>query len=239
MHKKINFLYLKNTPIFDQLQIEEALLRTSDENWCLVNEGSIPSIVMGISGKVEELINLKKIEATPLPVIKRFSGGGTVIVDEDTLFVSFIFQKKVHDFPCYPEPILRWSEKFYREALAIPQFSLLENDYVVGNLKCGGNAQYIKKNRFVHHTTFLWDFKDKQMEYLLHPPKSPPYRSGRHHSDFLCRLKDHLSSKESFFSSIKSTLSNHYDLSETTLETITPYLEIPHRKATIVVKTSS
>ena len=155
MPSKINILHLKGTPIFDQLQIEEALLRANGENWCLINEGSPPSIVMGISGKSEELIDHKQIQSAPLPIIKRFSGGGTVVVDDDTLFVSFIFQKEVHDFPCYPEPILRWSEQFYQEAFSIPEFHLLENDYVIGKHKCGGNAQYIKKHRFVHLTTFL------------------------------------------------------------------------------------
>jgi len=232
MSKKINILHLKGTPIFDQLQIEEALLRVNGENWCLINEGSPPSIVMGISGKSKELIDHKQIQSAPLPIIKRFSGGGTVVVDDDTLFVSFIFQKEVHDFPCYPEPILRWSEQFYQEALSIPEFHLLENDYVIGKHKCGGNAQYIKKHRFVHHTTFLWDYKEKYMDYLLHPKKTPNYRTARSHTDFLCRLKDHLDSKAHFIASIKGTLSNRYDLIETSLEKISPILKAPHRKTT-------
>lgn len=232
MAKPLKFLHLKNTPIFDQLQIEEALLRTTEDNWCLINEGSSPSIVMGISGKAEKLIDLKKIESAPIPIIKRFSGGGTVVVDDDTLFVSYIFQKDTHEFPCYPEPILRWSEKLYQEALDIPSFHLRENDYVIGKHKCGGNAQYIKKHRFVHHTTFLWDFKEKHMEYLLHPEKTPSYRASRSHTDFLCKLKDFLPTKKHFISSIIETLSKHYELSNASLESLTPVLETPHRKAT-------
>ena len=34
---------------------------------------------MGISGKPEELVNLDRLS---IPLIKRFSGGGTVVVDE-------------------------------------------------------------------------------------------------------------------------------------------------------------
>ena len=235
MSDRINFLHLKESSIFDQLQIEEALLRNDDENWCIVNEGSSPSIIMGISGKPEELIDLKKVQADPLPIIKRFSGGGTVIVDDDTLFVSFIFQKAVHDFPCYPEPILRWSEAFYQEALSIPNFRLRENDYVIGEQKCGGNAQYIKKERFVHHTTFLWDYNDELMDYLLHPPKTPTYRSARTHRDFLCTLKGHLDSKAAFVSSIRKNLSKRYQLSDASLESVTPHLQTPHRKTTTYI----
>jgi lipoate---protein ligase len=232
MSKIVHLLHLKNTPIFDQLKIEEALLRSNDENWCLINEGSLPSIVMGISGKPREWIDIKKIQTAPLPLIKRYSGGGTVIVDDATLFVSFIFQKEMHDFPCYPEPILRWSEKFYKEALFIPEFHLLENDYVIGKHKCGGNALYIKKHRFVHHSTFLWDYKEKHMDYLLHPPKAPSYRETRSHSEFLCRLKDYLDSKSHFVSCIKNGLSTQYNVTETTLDEISSFLETPHRQTT-------
>lgn len=232
MEHKLNIVSLKNCSIFEQLQIEEALLRLDQENWCIINEGSPRSIVMGISGKTEELVNLPKIEQAPIPLIKRYSGGGTVIVDSNTLFVSFIFQKNIFPFPCFPEPILRWSAEFYRQALDIETFDLRENDYVIGNLKCGGNAQYIKKDRFVHHTTFLWDFEDNAMDYLLHPKKTPTYREGRSHTDFLTRLCHHLPSKNHFIQRVKLRLENQFTLKETTLNTLIPLLQKPHRKTT-------
>ena len=232
VERRLNLLLLKNTPIFEQLQIEEALLHSNQENWCIINEGSSPSIVMGISGKAKELINIEKITEAPIPLIKRYSGGGTVIVDPNTLFVSFIFQKNIYDFPCFPKPILRWSEGFYKEAFSIPQFGLCENDYVIGDLKCGGNAQYIKKDRFVHHTTFLWDFEDALMDYLLHPKKTPAYREGRHHTEFLCRLKRFLPSKADFTQRIIETFSRNFTLVERDLSSLTFFLNQPHRKTT-------
>lgn len=234
MHKnpKLHLLTLKNHDIQDQLLLEEALLRTTDKNWCILNHGSPPRIVMGISGKPHDLINMSKIAEDPIPLIKRYSGGGTVIVDANTLFVSFIFQKDIHAFSCYPEPILRWSEEFYQEALPIPNFELRENDYVIGEKKCGGNAQYIKKNRFVHHTTFLWDYTSSKMDYLLHPKKTPEYRSGRSHDTFLCRMKDHLPSEKAFFSGIHTTLTNHYLVETISYESLLPLLAGTHRKTT-------
>ena len=94
----MNILHLKNVSIFEQLQLEEALLRADTRNVCIINEGSSPAIVMGISGKAEELIDLEKLEQNPIPVIKRYSGGGTVVVDPNTLFVSFICNKDLVDF---------------------------------------------------------------------------------------------------------------------------------------------
>ncbi|WP_194848429.1 lipoate--protein ligase family protein [Candidatus Neptunochlamydia vexilliferae] len=233
---KLNLLELQNVPIFEQLRIEEALLRLNDENWCILNQGSPPSIVMGISGKPETLVNTTKLEEKPIPLIKRYSGGGTVVVDHNTLFASLIFEKKVHDFPCYPEPILRWSESLYQKALDIPGFHLRENDYVIGEHKCAGNAQYIKKERFVHHTTFLWDYETSAMDYLLYPPKTPNYRDGRSHDAFLCRLKEFLPSKEVFFNRLKETLADDYDLEVATLNPLLPLLGKPHRQTTSIEK---
>lgn len=231
----LHLLRLQNHDIHKQLLLEEALLRTTDQNWCILNHGSPPRIVMGISGKPQKLVDFDKMDSAPIPLIKRYSGGGTVIVDSDTLFVSFIFQKEIHPFPCYPEPILRWSEEFYQEALGIPNFHLQENDYVIGEKKCGGNAQYIKKNRFVHHTTFLWDFKQSHMDYLLQPEKTPKYRDGRSHDSFLCKLNEFLPSASIFFEGIHNTLGERYEVCETPLSVISPVLEKEHRKTTIKV----
>ena len=48
----------------------------------------------------------------------------------------------------------------------ISQFSLRENDYVLDARKIGGNAQSIIRDRWVHHTSFLWDFNVMRMQYL-------------------------------------------------------------------------
>jgi lipoate-protein ligase A len=230
----LNILHLENVPIYKQLQLEEALLRTCDQNYCVINTGAPPSIVMGISAKPENVLFLNMVEANKIPVIKRYSGGGTVIVDPDTIFVSFIFQKELLDLPLFPEPIMRWSGEFYKKALSIPEFSLRENDYVIGNKKCAGNAQYIQKNRFVHHTTFLWDFCKENMKHLKMPTKVPKYRDNRPHTDFLCSLLNHLS-KEEFISAVKNELKGQFLSVETSLEEIQEKTMLPHRQATEII----
>lgn len=197
----INLLELHNVPILEQLQMEEALLRTNEENWCIINTNAPKSIVMGISADPKEVVNLDLLAKKPIPLIRRFSGGGTVVVDENTIFVSFIFQKDVHDFSPFPKTILQWTGEFYKKALQIPSFAVRDNDYALLDKKIGGNAQYIRKNRWLHHTTFLWDYALENMNYLLHPPTEPTYRKSRPHHDFLTTLKP-LISKEGFLSKI-------------------------------------
>lgn len=211
-----HLIHLKGVSILEQLRIEEKLLREDTRNFCILNEGSTPAIVMGISGKPHELIDAEKASELGFPVIKRFSGGGTVVIDENTLFATFICNKSEFEFPAYPEKIMKWTESIYQPALNILGFHLKENDFVIENLKCGGNAQYIKKDRWLQHTSFLWDYCPKKMSSLLLPRKTPNYREGRAHTEFLCTLNKHLPSKKFFFKLIKDHLEKTYSLSPLT-----------------------
>ena len=58
----LHLLRLENIPILEQLAIEEALLRTDHRNICIVNSGTPPAIVMGISGKAESFSRRKGVE---------------------------------------------------------------------------------------------------------------------------------------------------------------------------------
>jgi len=183
---------------------------------------------MGISGQPETLLNLPKTQKDQLPVIKRFSGGGTVIVDEQTLFITFILAKEDIDIPAFPEPILRWSADLYAKAWKIPGFTLRENDYAIGEKKCGGNAQYIKKDRWLHHTSFLWGYSEENMNYLLLPPKRPAYRRDRDHKEFLTPLKDHSPTCSSLIDQLKSELVKRFYIREFFLS---EWEKKPHRQA--------
>ncbi|KAL2621243.1 hypothetical protein R1flu_001448 [Riccia fluitans] len=144
----MRILKLRNFPIFDQFKLEELLLRMSADNWCLLNDGtSPPSIVMGISGKPEKLLEVEKVVKDCVPVIKRFSGGGTVIVDEGTLFVTLIRSQSV-----LPRlelcQTMSWTEQLYHTIFEkVHGFKLQEHDYIFNDSKFGGNAQSITKNR--------------------------------------------------------------------------------------------
>lgn len=225
----LHFIHLHRTPILEQLQLEEALLRTDPRSFCIVNFGSPQAIVMGISNQPELLLDLPKVKTHRIPVIKRFSGGGTVIVDENTLFITFIMQKEHLDLAPYPEPILKWSTDLYISAWNIPAFQLRENDYCIGDKKCGGNAQYMCKNRWVHHTSFLWDYKLESMNTLLIPPKRPEYRKDRSHDAFLSRLKSFGADPKTRIEQLRSELVKRFYIQDFDPK----YLQVKdHRKTT-------
>jgi len=235
MKSSFEFLHLKGWSIYEQLQLEEGLLRADSRNFFILSEGSLrPSVVMGISGKPELLVDQKNRQRQSLDLIRRFSGGGTVVVDENTLFVTFIANKDIlldHNFS--PEGIMRWAESMLKPAFQHEGFHLKENDFVLGEKKCGGNAQYLQKQRFLIHTSFLWDYEKERMETLLHPAKTPAYRQGRSHEEFVCRLKNHLPSRETLLWNLKTHMEKRFLFQEADLEyCLAKIASSTHRKAT-------
>lgn len=233
---KINLLHLIHYPIYDQLLLEEALLRNSMDNWLILNEGSCPSIVMGISGKTESLVNTAVAKRLNLPLIKRYSGGGTVVVDPNTIFFSFIGNKKDTDIPLFPKPLMQWIEKIIASAFYPLPFVLQENDFALDMRKIGGNAQYLKKDRFVHHTTFLWDYNPAYMEALKIPDKMPAYRKKRSHIEFITKLSDHLPCKKTFLRSFINSFAKPFSLEQIDIKQATPYQDIAHRTSTVIIE---
>ena len=133
---------------------------------------------------------------------------------------------------------MRWSENFYKEALQIPSFGFRENDYVIESKKVGGNAQYIQRTKWLHHTSFLYDFDEKNMDYLLMPKKVPSYRDQRPHKDFLTTLRLHIK-KDLFFKKIKSHLKTLYDVKPITKSELDPLISQSHRKSTVLLTSIS
>jgi len=169
--------------IFEQLQLEEALLRNSRDNWCLLNTEAPEAVVMGISGDPTLLVHPDRLH---YPLIRRYSGGGTVLIDPHTILVTFICNTADTGVAPYPAEVHAWALSQLQPHLPI---TLRENDYVIGPNKVGGNAQYLAKGRWVHHTSLLWDFDPHKMEVLKLPPKQPSYREQRPHTSFLTTLK--------------------------------------------------
>ncbi|XP_030923002.1 uncharacterized protein LOC115949875 [Quercus lobata] len=136
--------------------------------------------------KPAELLKIECVLCDQIPVVRRFTGGGTVVVDPSTIFVTFICNKDaVAGLQPYPQPIMSWTGALYNKVFqGIGDFHLRENgnctlhntNYVFGDRKFGGNAQSITKNRWIHHTSFLWDYEVRNMAYLKLPARAPEYR---------------------------------------------------------------
>jgi lipoate---protein ligase len=227
----LHLIELHAVPIYDQLRLEEALLRTDTRNVCIINRGAPRAIVLGLSGDPDELLHREQVERANVPLLRRLSGGGCVVVDEETLFVSFLFNKGDLSVTPFPEPILRWANDFYQHAWGVKGFSLWEHDFVIGDTKCGGNAQYIQKDRWLLHTSFLYDFRQSNMDLLRLPKKRPAYRADRSHAEFLCRLKNH-ASLDVLITGIKKELANRFTVLPCFEKEYSSVLHREYRKST-------
>lgn len=227
-----NFLSLKDISIFDQLQLEEALLRNDQRNWCLINHSTPSTIVLGISGNPKELLFINHVKEDSIPVIRRFSGGGTVFTDQETIFITWIINNFSNSpFP-FAESILTWVKSLY-QGFFPKNFLLQDNDYCILNKKIGGNALYIQKNRWLLHSSFLWDFNNSLMNrYLKLPKQQPSYRKNRTHNDFLEKLSNFYDNKESFIFNLKNYLKNKMTMTEVNIEITTSLINSNHRKTT-------
>lgn len=234
--EELSLIQTSGLPILEQLHLEEALLRTSARSWFLLNVDPPRAIAMGISTRPEEVVNLKRVVEDGIPLIRRYSGGGTVVLDKGSLMMTFIGSPALlKGAPLFPERILRWTGAFYAKALQLPGFAVESQDYVIGKQKCGGNAQYISRQRWVHHTSFLYDWSPQAMSYLKMPPRMPAYRQARPHEAFLTKLKEHSPSPTELIKKVEQSLAVHFRLTHLSLEEARSYLLRPHRRSTTLL----
>jgi len=161
MTLSINLLSLKKWPISKQLELEEYLLKNNANNWCILSLYPQEAIVMGISNQLEQYVEPHSIHLQP--IVRRFSGGGTVYIDHNTILTTFIMQSHANNLPRTPKTVLKWVFSLYQQILKLSLFNLQDQDFAINTLKIGGNAQYFVKKRWLHHTSLLWDFDSKKI----------------------------------------------------------------------------
>jgi len=242
------WLQLRNVPILRMLQLEEALFRTDRRSWFITNEWdsaqpAAEALVLGISGRPEQMLHVEVAQRSGIPVIKRFTGGGTVVVDSDTLFASFIVAEGAlpHVKP-YPEPMLAWSGELYADALqrcGVRNFAVRANDYCLHadgvDLKFGGNAQSISGKRWLHHTSLLWDYAPARMALLQMPARQPEYRRQRPHESFVQGLGASFPCRDAFGRALVAAAGARFELEQVQIEEALPALEEKHRSVTCLV----
>lgn len=149
-------------------------------------------VVLGRAGKVEEECLVDGCRKAGIPIIRRVSGGGTVLQGPGclnySLILSYSSESAYRDINGSYRAVL---EKICRELSSkgiVAEFKPI-CDVAVAGKKVSGNAQARKKKYFLQHGTFLHDFDIGRINACLkHPPKEPEYRKGRNHADFIANI---------------------------------------------------
>lgn len=178
------------------LALDEALLLAAEEGtggevlrlW--ENHGL--AVVLGAGGLVAIDVNLPACEADGVPVLRRASGGGTVLLGPGCLCFSLVLAQDrepgLAEIPASNRHVLG---RVLRALHPVAPGAAIEgtSDLAVNGVKFSGNAQQRKRRFFLHHGTLLRGFDlDLIPRYLNPPERQPDYRANRPHREFVMNL---------------------------------------------------
>jgi lipoate---protein ligase len=192
----MRYLDLTLADAADNLALDEALLlqaESGDSGEVLrVWEYPHPVVVLGSGCRVGEDVHEANCAADGVPILRRSSGGGTVLWGRGCLLFSVVLNyersPRLHEIGSSYTYILEQVIAAVCDVVpGVVQAGI--SDLAVKGRKCSGNAQQRKRAHVLHHGTLLYDFDLAQVgHYLRLPPRQPEYRAQRDHTAFLCNL---------------------------------------------------
>jgi lipoate---protein ligase len=180
------------------LSCDEALLEAAERGEIYeslrVWEPNRYFVVLGYGNKASAEVNLSFCRNNNVPVLRRCTGGGTVLQGPGCINYSLILHISehgpLHSIPSTNIFILKRHQATLTALLQAPIEIAGQTDLAIGGLKISGNAQRRKKNFLIFHGTLLLNLDISLIEKTLtFPSKHPAYRLNRSHSDFLLNLK--------------------------------------------------
>lgn len=180
--------------VAENLRIDEELVREAGLNGLRVLRfwwGGPPAVVLGCADRPETACHLDVCERLGIAVMKRITGGGTVLQTSGVLNYSLTMPDSgrldIHRvFGLGADLIIgalsRLGIEAQREGIS---------DIAVGGRKISGNAQARKRHGVLLHGTIMVDVDLALVETVLkHPTREPDYRQGRSHRDFIVCLRE-------------------------------------------------
>ena len=164
-------------------------------------------VVVGYGNHTDTEVNVAACGSAGIPILRRCSGGGTVLqgpgclnysvilkIQEDGPLASitsanrFIMERNRH---AIEQEIKTQKPEAKIEVCGHTDLALItHHSLLVTSLKFSGNAQRRKKHFLLFHGTFLLNFDIALIDkFLRMPSKEPDYRKGRSHKNFLTNLE--------------------------------------------------
>lgn len=191
----MHFLELSLPTAAENVALDEALLLEAEAGRLppvlRIWEQHEPAVVVGSGVPVFEEVEVERCRAEQVPIVRRVSGGGAVLLGRGCLCYSLILP--THLPGCGD---IRSSVSFVltRTCQALEKLGLNVHvaggsDLVLANRKVGGSAQRRMLRFFLLHGTLLYAMNlDLIQRYLRIPKRQPEYRQGRSHRDFVGNL---------------------------------------------------
>lgn len=150
------------------------------------------AVVLGLSQDEQQYVNSTETEKDRVPVLRRFSGGGTVFLHKGCAVYTIITTlappfKRFDVMGAYRTAFAPLQERFAKLGHTLEFHEPC--DLAVSNRKIAGNAQSQSRNALLIHGSFLVDPDLPRIaRYLREPDVRPDYRAERQHEDFLLPL---------------------------------------------------
>jgi lipoate-protein ligase A len=147
-------------------------------------------VIVGRSNVIEREVNVAACEADGVPILRRMSGGGAVVLGPGCLCYSLALPLPEHQTRNITAVT---ADIMHRLAHAFAEWGQVEvqgvSDLVYQGRKFSGNSQRWLRRSFLHHGTVLYDFDlAKISRYLTMPTRRPEYRAERLHAEFVANL---------------------------------------------------
>ncbi len=181
----------------DNLAYDELLLQLADKHDAgeFLRFWESPSyfIVLGRIGKIDIDVNQETTRRDNIPVLRRSSGGGTVLQGVGCLNYTFVLSKQKYPILNDLRRSYEWISTKVIDALAQQGveavFRPISDIATPQEKKISGNAQHRGKNYILHHGTILYNFNLPLVStYLKMPIDMPDYRKSRIHQDFVVNV---------------------------------------------------
>ena len=166
-------------------------------------------VVVGYGNEVGREVNQSFCRQEGIPILRRCSGGGTVLQGPGILNYGLVLRVEhspslagisgTNDF------VMGRHQRALQALLGRPVERQGCTDLALQGRKFCGNSQRRRKNSVLFHGSFLLETDLELMERVLPlPSRQPEYRSNRSHGDFLMNLRIP-------FSRVKTALAEAWD----------------------------
>lgn len=170
-------------------------------------------VVVGRHCDVRREVHLQRCQEEGVPVLRRRSGGGTVVLGPGQVVVAlFLPVQDRGRLDRHLDRISTWLLRAMHQTTGIEAHKAGFSDFAVGDRKVAGSGMLWSRNVLYYSASILVDYPLHRIEALLpHPPKEPDYRKGRPHPDFVANLSHYAPglNAPSLATRLKAALSVH------------------------------
>lgn len=151
-----------------------------------------PMVVLGSSNDPAAEVDVEACGRDGVPILKRYGGGGTVLLYAGCVVVSVgtwvrqHFQNKLY-FHLLNQAVIECLAARWPRLLHLGQKGL--SDITLEDRKVAGTSLFRSRNYLLYQASILVHLDTVAIaRYLKHPTREPDYRAGRKHHEFLVGL---------------------------------------------------